>query len=164
MIYKNELDKVARYLVRNHHTVAIAESVTSGLIQNVFSNIFNASQFFEGGITAYNLQQKCTHLFIDPVHAVTCNCVSERVAEEMAVGISKSFKTNWGIAITGYAAPIPEQGLEELYACYAFSFNKKIIRRTTLGAIKEDPEQVQHFYMLAVLEDFIQCCTEMEKV
>ena len=150
------------YLKQHHQTIAVAESVTSGLIQNVFSNLDEASLFFEGGITAYNLQQKCTHLFIDPVHAVTCNCVSEKVAEQMALGISKSFKTTWGLSITGYASPVPEIGVHELYACYAISFAHRVLRRATIKAVTEDPEDVQHFYALSVLEDFIQCCTEMD--
>jgi nicotinamide-nucleotide amidase len=164
MIYKKELDEVGRHLLKKHHNLAIAESVTAGLLQNVFANTENASLFYEGGITAYNIQQKCTHLFIDPVHAIACNCVSEKVAEEMAVGISRSFKTTWGIAVTGYASPIPEEGFEDLFACYAFCFKREIVKKATIRAEKDKPEAVQQFYVRAVLRDFIQFCTEVELI
>src|SRR5205085_2097479 len=129
---------------------------------NLFANMENATLFYEGGITAYNIHQKCTHLFIDPLHAISCNCVSERVAEEMALGISRSFKTTWGIAITGYASPIPEERFEDLYACYAFCFEREIIKKATVRADKAEPGMVQQFYVRAVIKDFIQCCTELE--
>lgn len=162
MVYKKELDKIGGLLRKNQQTVAVAESVTSGLIQNVLANAEYASVFFEGGITAYNLQQKCRLLHVDPVNAITCNCVSEEIAREMALGVADVFKSNWSVAITGYAAPIPEQGLEDLFACYAISFNKEIVKVNTISAIKESPSEVQHFYMLSVVEDFIQCCHEMQ--
>ena len=160
MIYKKELNDVCGFIIKHHQTISIAESVTSGLLQNVFSNVKEASFFFAGGITAYNLQQKCTHLFIDPAHAVTCNCVSEKVAEQMALGVSKSFKTNWGMAITGYASPLPEIGVNELYACYAICLDQKILKRSTVKAVTEEPEEVQHFYAMSLIEDFMLLCTE----
>ena len=163
MPYKKQLDEIGAYLISKKYTVAVAESVTSGLIQNAFSSVVNASAFFEGGITAYNLRQKCTHLLIDPTHAIRCNCVSEQVAEEMALGVAKSFHSNWGIAITGYASPLPELGVNELYACYAFVFDKEVKKRATVPAVIEAPDEVQLFYLRSVLEDFIQICTRTGK-
>jgi PncC family amidohydrolase len=132
--------------------------VTSGLLQNVFANAEDASIFFQGGITAYNLHQKCTHLFINPAYAVTCNCVSETVAAEMATGVRTSFKSDWGIAITGYASPVPEVNLVELYACYAISFNSEIVRQSTVTASAATPEKVQQFYASVLIGEFINCC------
>lgn len=160
MIYKKELNRIGALLVKQQQTLAVAESVTAGLLQNAFANVENASLFYQGGITAYNLLQKITQLSVDPLHAISCNCVSEKVAAEMALGVSRSFKTKWGIAITGYASPVPEQGLEDLFACYAFCFDRNIIKQSTIRAVKETAEAVEHFYLLAVLEDFMEVCTE----
>lgn len=45
--------------------LSIAESVTSGLLQPAFSQIPQAEQFYKGGLTAYNLEQKVNLLNID---------------------------------------------------------------------------------------------------
>jgi nicotinamide-nucleotide amidase len=162
MNYKEELNKVGKLLIKKQHSVAIAESVTAGLIQNVFSNLDNAASFYEGGITAYNIRQKMTHLFVDPIHAIGTNCVSEKIAGEMAQGICRSFKSNWGIAVTGYATPVPEMGIHELFACFAICYNHKIIRSSTISVEREEPEKVQHAYMMAVVKSFIDCCRKIE--
>ncbi len=39
-------------------TISIAESVTSGCLQLAFSQMPNASLFYNGGITAYTLPEK----------------------------------------------------------------------------------------------------------
>lgn len=161
MTLKDKLNEACKLLIQHHHTLAVAESVTSGLLQNFFANAKDASVFFQGGITAYNLHQKCAHLFIDPVHAIACNCVSETVAGEMAVGVCHSFKSNWGMATTGYASPIPEMRSKELYACYAISFNREIIFRSTIIAPPRSPEKVQQFYASSLIKEFIQCCHSM---
>src|SRR5688572_3885424 len=100
------LSLISEHMVRTEETVAIAESVTAGLIMSNFSTAKNASNFFQGGITAYNLGQKVKHLNIEPIHADAANCVSERIAQQMASEVSKLFCSRWGIAITGYATPV----------------------------------------------------------
>src|SRR4051812_38795900 len=95
-------------LLAKQETISVAESVTSGLLQAAFSSAEKAMQIFQGGITTYNLGQKYRHLLVDPIHASACNCVSERVAQEMALHVCELFSSNWGIGITGYASPVPE--------------------------------------------------------
>jgi nicotinamide mononucleotide (NMN) deamidase PncC len=63
------LDLISDILTEDHETVAIAESVTAGQLQTVFSLAENSMQFFQGGITTYNLEQKVKHLHVDPSHA-----------------------------------------------------------------------------------------------
>jgi len=49
------LKKISSNIKAKHQTIAIAESVTSGLLQFVLSNAPDASEFYQGGITAYNI-------------------------------------------------------------------------------------------------------------
>lgn len=65
-------------------TLATAESVTVGHLQASIAGVSGASSFFQGGITAYTVDQKVQLLGIDRRHADEVDCVSERVAAEMA--------------------------------------------------------------------------------
>jgi nicotinamide-nucleotide amidase len=76
------IDRTKTHLVKRHESVAFAESVTSGHLQADFSLAANATEFFQGGITTYNLDQKCKHLNIDPIHAEASNCISEKIGAE----------------------------------------------------------------------------------
>lgn len=156
---RDKIKHACELVVKYQHNISVAESVTAGLIQNVFSNMPKAIGFYEGGITAYNLRQKFTHLKIDIPHAVSCNCVSERVAKEMAIGVNEQFKTKWGLAVTGYASPVPEMNVHELYACYAFSFDSEILEANTIRAKKEEPEEVQQFYTDYILNQWAAMVT-----
>ncbi|MEO5601480.1 MAG: nicotinamide-nucleotide amidohydrolase family protein [Cyclobacteriaceae bacterium] len=102
------LEILKNYLVTRNQTISVAESVTSGHLQAALSLANQATAFFHGGITAYNLGQKARHLSVNPIHALGCNCVSEKVAEEMAINVRRLFSSDWSIGITGYAAPVPE--------------------------------------------------------
>ena len=101
------IEDIKNLLIRRGQTIAVAESLTSGHLQVALASAQNASKFFQGGITAYNLGQKARHLKIEPIHAENCNCVSEKVASQMALNVVDLFSTDWSIGITGYAAPVP---------------------------------------------------------
>ena len=151
MFNKENIQKVADLLIRHKHTIAVAESVTGGFLQAALSSAENASTFFQGGITAYNITQKYTHLHINLAHAIACNCVSEQTAREMAIGVGQSFSSNWGVSITGYASPVPGHHMEELYAWYAIVFDHECITSGYLTAEIKDPQNVQIEYTDAVV-------------
>lgn len=143
-------------LIKKQQTLAVAESVTAGYLQTAFSLADNAMDFFQGGITAYNLGQKSRHLQIDPVYALSCDCVSERTAMEMAKNVIPLFAADWGIAITGYATPVPEKNIHELFACYAICFKGDCLMNGLIHAAKEDPEKVRYFFTNQLLSLFKQ--------
>ncbi|HEY0273054.1 MAG TPA: nicotinamide-nucleotide amidohydrolase family protein, partial [Chitinophaga sp.] len=118
----------------NKLTVAVAESVTGGYLQYLLSAEENASQFFQGGITAFNIGQKAKHLLVEPVHAQQCNCVSQQVADQMALNVCTLFNCGLGIAVTGYAAPVPELGITEMFAYYAVALRGNIVLRHRITA------------------------------
>ena len=65
-------------------SVSVAESVTAGYLQFSFSQMKDASDFFKGGITAYTLEEKVKLLKVDEQEARRCDCVSKKIADEMA--------------------------------------------------------------------------------
>ncbi len=113
------LEEIKNTMVPKALTLAVAESLTSGNIQKMLGSISGASNFFEGGMTTYSLDQKVKHLGVDRSHALEVDCVSERVAMEMAQGICNAFSADIGIATTGYAEPYPEQAVLNPYAYIA---------------------------------------------
>ncbi len=144
-------------MTENGFTVAVAESVTSGLIQNAFSQATDATKFFQGGITAYNLGQKSRHLNVEPIHAEDCNCVSNHVSETMAVEVAKNFSANIGIGITGYAAPVEEIGVTEEFAVVAiFKESKKLLTKKIEGLKKADPVAQQEKFTKETLKLLVE--------
>ena len=107
LIDDQTLKRIKETLVSKRQTLAVAESVTAGVMQTALVSAVDASTYFQGGITVYNLGQKARHLNVNPIHAESCNCVSSQVAEEMALNVCQLFASDWGIGVTGYATLDP---------------------------------------------------------
>ncbi|SDL44582.1 SDR family oxidoreductase [Chryseobacterium taihuense] len=123
---KNLLSEIGQLLADIDETVAVAESVTSGYLQFCLSQMKDASKFYWGGITAYTLDEKVKFLQISSKEGEACNCVSESISEVMALNVAKSFNTDWGISVTGYATPVEESDFK-LFAYFSFSHKGKIV-------------------------------------
>jgi competence/damage-inducible protein CinA C-terminal domain len=159
---KRLLEEVGEELKERKETIACAESVTSGLLQFAFSNITEASSFFNGGITAYNLAEKVKHLCVEPGHASEVNCVSQQVADEMALEVCRMFNCNWGIGITGYASPVPESD-GKLFAYFSICYNNQIVYNDEIIPHGTSPVSVQWYYANTVIEQLSLVLQENEK-
>jgi nicotinamide-nucleotide amidase len=156
MVYnKDALDRIKDLLIQNKETVAVAESVTSGHLQSAFSNATDAACFFQGGITAYNLGQKCRQLRVEPIQAQECNCVSEKISEQMALEVSRIFLSDYGIAVTGYATPVPEKGIEELFAYLCIVKGKKTLLTKKISPGNTKAFDAQVVFTNSILMEFI---------
>jgi len=145
LIDDEELNRIRDILIRRGETLAVAESVTSGILQTAFASVTDASMFFQGGITAYNLGQKSRHLHINSIHAETCNSVSDKVAMEMAAGVSTLFSSDWGIGVTGYATKDPEIEMDQPFAHFAI-VHKGQIKKTVCIQHPETNHQLIPYY------------------
>jgi PncC family amidohydrolase len=150
------INKAGRLLQKEGATVAVAESVTSGNLQAIFSLAKNATLFFQGGMTAYNIGQKCRHLMVEPTHAIECNCVSQKVSEQMAAEICHLFTSDYGIGITGYASPVPEKNIQELYAWLSIAKRNEIIGSKKIISPHKKPLDVQLEFTQKAIEYFIE--------
>lgn len=156
MYTMNDISRIGDFMHERNETLSIAESVTAGHLQAAISLASDAMQFFEGGITAYTIEQKVKHLGVDPIEAISCNCVSREVARQMALGVQKLFSTTWSIAITGYASRISEANINSLFAFYAFAYKGKIKHLYKVDCSDEDPFRVQKIYTGQVLQSFCE--------
>ncbi len=74
------LNSIKEILANRKETLAVAESVTCGILQTAFGSAIDASLFFQGGITGVHLGLEERHLHINSIHAEGCDCVSDTVA------------------------------------------------------------------------------------
>jgi nicotinamide-nucleotide amidase len=160
MFDKQQLDNLGRKLISSAQTVAVAESVSSGILQAAFSLAKNAVRFFQGGITTYNIGQKSRHLLVDPIHALACNSVSEEVAESMALHVCSLFQSDWGIGVCGYAAPVPESG-NATFAYYAIAHTGNIILSQKIDSTEPEGLNTQLFFANTILEQFYSQLSRM---
>lgn len=150
------INNIRDILTRRNETLAIAESVTCGILQTAFGSATDASLFFQGGITAYNLGQKSRHLHINPIHAENCDCVSDTVATEMSVGVCLLFASHWGIAVTGYATMDPEIKMDRPFAHFAIAHLGRIKKTACLKHPEADPGLLQYFYVNEIVKTFLK--------
>ena len=143
----DNIEAIKTVLLTRKKTLSVAESVTSGLLQAAFSQATDARQFFQGGITTYNIGQKCRQLRVEPVHALEFNAVSSQVAEEMAIHCSELFCSHYAIGITGYAAPVPEKSIDTPYAFFAIYGNNSLLASSRLDGRKDPALEVQLHYV-----------------
>ncbi len=152
------LNNIAKHLLSTSQTVAVAESVTSGLLQFAFGSMENAEKFYNGGLTAYNVAQKFKHLNVDPIHAIRCNCVSQKTADEMALQVAALFNSGWGIGITGYATPVPESG-NKIFAYFSISTDNQIKAGGKIESRELQPPQPQITYVHEVIQELLKLLT-----
>lgn len=104
--------------------LAVAESLTAGHIQAAIASVSGSSAYFAGGITAYSLDAKVKLLGVDRELAAECDCVSEEVARQMALGALAAFDADIAVATTGYAEPTAT--VNQPYAWWAIAINGKV--------------------------------------
>lgn len=109
---------VHRLLSGKGPKIAVAESLTAGMLQDIIAMASGSSGYFEGGMTVYNAKQKIGLLNVPAYLCEKFNCVHPEVAEQMAFGVMGLYKADIGVATTGYAEPNPVWGIDEPMAYY----------------------------------------------
>lgn len=101
---------VVRLLAVKGETVAVAESLTGGLVAAEITAAPGASKAFRGSVTAYATELKHELLGVDATLLEQHGAVNPQVAAQMAVGVRKALGADWGIATTGVAGPEEQDG------------------------------------------------------
>lgn len=87
-------------------TVAVAESLTSGLLASEVGKGESAGDWFSGGVVAYRMPVK-THLLGVPEDVDPC---SAECATALAVGVRALLGADIAVSTTGVGGPDPEDG------------------------------------------------------
>jgi nicotinamide-nucleotide amidase len=99
-----------RLLAADGASLAVAESLTGGLVAAALTSLPGASRAFRGSVTAYTTELKRDLLGVDAALLDTRGAVDPLVAEEMAQGVRARLGAVWGLATTGVAGPDPQDG------------------------------------------------------
>lgn len=91
-------------------TVAVAESLTGGLVCAALTEAAGASVVVRGGVVAYASDLKAQVLGVDEALLTQMGAVDAGVAEQMAAGVRALTGATYGLATTGVAGPDPADG------------------------------------------------------
>jgi nicotinamide-nucleotide amidase len=97
-------------LAARQQSIAVAESLTGGLLAGALTDVPGASAVFLGGVVAYATELKAVLLGVDRAVLAAQGAVSAEVAEAMATGVRDRLGASVGAATTGAAGPDPAEG------------------------------------------------------
>lgn len=96
---------VGEALTRKRLTLAIAESVTGGLISDKITDLSGSSRFFLMSVIAYSNDAKKKLLGVPQKTLARYGAVSKETALLMATGVKKCARSDIGLSVTGIAGP-----------------------------------------------------------
>jgi nicotinamide-nucleotide amidase len=99
-------------LLASGSTLAVAESLTGGLLAAAFVAVPGVSRVFRGGVVAYATDLKHDLLGVDADLLAERGAVDPDVAMAMARGVRERLGATYGLATTGVAGPDPQDGVE----------------------------------------------------
>jgi nicotinamide-nucleotide amidase len=136
---------VARLLVGAGQTLALAESVTGGLVGSRLTRVPGASDWFRGSIVSYASSVKFSLLGV-PEGSV----VSQEAASAMAMGAARVMGADIGLAVTGVAGPTEQDGVPvgTVFLGLAMEGGAEVARVTLPG----DRDRVREFAAISVLD------------
>jgi nicotinamide-nucleotide amidase len=101
---------VVGVLRRHAATVAVAESLTGGMVCAELVTVPGASDVVRGGVIAYATDLKTRLLDVPAGLVERVGTVDPEVARAMAEGVRARLGATYGVATTGVAGPDPSEG------------------------------------------------------
>ena len=102
--------RIVSALSEQGRTLAIAESLTGGLVASSLVAVAGASAVLPGAVVAYATVLKKDILGVDGDLLSAKGPVDPDVAAQMAVGVRRLMGADYGLATTGVAGPGPADG------------------------------------------------------
>jgi nicotinamide-nucleotide amidase len=96
---------IGRLLVKEKHTLALAESCTGGLIGHRLTQVPGSSAYVDRGIICYSNHAKIELLGVPADLIERHGAVSAEVAAAMAKGVRERSGVSIGLSVTGIAGP-----------------------------------------------------------
>jgi nicotinamide-nucleotide amidase len=102
---------VIEALVARGQTLAVAESLTGGLLAATIVDVPGASRAFRGGLVVYATDLKTSLAGVPADLLATAGPVHPATAAALALGARTRCAADWGLATTGVAGPDPQDGV-----------------------------------------------------
>lgn len=142
---------VGRLLATRRLTLAVAESLTGGLVTHRLTQVPGSTQYFRRGFVTYSNEAKTECLDVSPTVLSAYGAVSSEVAVAMAKGCRKKDGADIGIATTGIAGPSGGSDKKPVGLVYTaladesntwvrefrFGGGREVIKRRTAQAVLE---------------------------
>lgn len=135
---------VVALLAERGLTLAVAESVTGGLIGSRITNVPGASRVFRGGVVAYASEVKFDLLDVPEGPVVT-----EEAAMAMADGVRKLLGADVGLGVTGVAGPDPQDGMPPGTVFFGLAIDDVVEARPV--RMPGDRERIRTFSTIGLL-------------
>jgi len=147
--------QVLDLLVARGETVAVAESLTGGMVAAEITAAPGSSQAFRGSVTAYATDLKQELLGVDGALLDERGAVDGEVARQMARGVREALRTTWGVATTGVAGPEPQDGkaVGTVFTAVAGPHGRVVTRELKLDGSRAEIRKVSVTSALGLLGD-----------
>jgi nicotinamide-nucleotide amidase len=103
-------EAVLAALVGRGETLAVAESLTGGLLSATIVDVPGASRAYRGGLVVYATDLKARLAGVPDALLDAHGPVHPDVAAALAAGARERCAADWGLATTGVAGPDPQDG------------------------------------------------------
>ena len=118
-------------------SLSVAESCTSGTLASLITNTKGASDYFKGGIIAYNNDVKIQLLNVKQTTLEQNTVYSKECVIEMAKGVKQLFQSECAIATSG--------NLESPYICFYCIIIKDFIYTDELLILQNMQDNTREF-------------------
>ncbi len=131
-------------LVERGYQIAVAESLTGGLLVAELISTPGASAVVVGGVVAYNTELKARVLGVDEGDLAEKGAVHPDVAAQMATGVRTALALasgppHIGISTTGVAGPDPQDGHSVGTVYLGFAIGGDVsVKRLSLSGSRDD--------------------------
>jgi competence/damage-inducible protein CinA-like protein len=102
---KSMEEVVLRLLRERNLTLALAESITGGMIGEMITRVPGSSETFMGSVVSYSNDMKMRLLGVSEQTLKEKGAVSHLCAREMSLGAKKAGHADVGLSVTGIAGP-----------------------------------------------------------
>ena len=148
---------IGEALKKHHASLAVAESVTGGLLAQRITSVAGSSHYFLGGFLTYSNKMKTELLGVSEDILQLHGAVSKEVAEAMALGARRRAGSTFALSITGEAGPDPSENVPvgTVYIGLADAGGCQVAHRVFLG----DRARIRVFATQMALDMLRRKCT-----
>ncbi len=139
-------------------TLAAAESCTGGYLSHLLTSIPGSSDYFKGGIIAYQNEVKIAQLGVKEETIAAHGAVSEQVVLEMAKAVRIQLKTDIGVAASGIAGPgggSPDKPVGTVWIAYSDE-QKTVAKKLILSNRRDVNIRLSAYSLLNMIRQEVQ--------